>query len=124
MPRIVKYFFAGGCAAAVDIGIFLALISLGLHYWLAAILSFIIATAANLFLSVHFVFPDRRTSRTQAALGVYLISGVGLLLNLFILWIGIEQLGSSPVAAKLTATGLVFFWNYFARKQYVFNVKA
>jgi putative flippase GtrA len=119
--RFVRYFLVGGTAAAVDIGLFLGLISIGWSYQWAGILGFTIATAVNFLLAKRYVFHDRNGKRMQEIVGTYLVSGVGLLLNQFILWICIERILLSALFGKLVATGMVFFWNYFIRNLYVFK---
>ena len=55
--KIVRYFFVGGTAAAVDLLLFglLALV-FGVHWFFAAAISFVPATVVNYLLSIRFVF--------------------------------------------------------------------
>ncbi len=122
--RFARYFLVGGTSAVVDIGLFLILIRLGISYQLAGVLGFIVATAVNFILSKHYVFHDRQGVGFRKMIATYLVSSVGLLLNQLILWIGIEQFFLAPLLAKLVATGMVFFWNYFIRNYYVFKKHA
>ena len=120
---IARYFLVGGAAAAVDIGLFLALAKgLGLPYQPVAAATFILATLVNYVLSVRFVFVSgqRFGKRSEIAL-VYLVSAVGLALNAAILWACVEMAAMGLFAAKIAATGCVFFWNYFARRHLVFG---
>ena len=98
---------------------------IGLQYsaQLAGTVSFILATFVNFLFSKYFVFADRGAAGLQKMLAVYLVSAVGLLLNLLVLWIGMDLLHLLPLISKLAATGLVFFWNYFARNRYVFKTR-
>ena len=49
--QIVRYFFVGGVAAVVDIAVFAALINLlGMHYLVAGMAGFLLATALLLHL--------------------------------------------------------------------------
>lgn len=120
---IVRYFLVGGAAACVDIGLFtLFARQLGWAYQPVAAASFVAATFVNYALSVRYVFESGRrfTRRWEIAL-VYGVSGVGLALNAAILWAGVEIARADLLAAKLAATGMVFFWNYFARRYIVFG---
>ena len=120
---LARYFVVGGVAACVDIGLFMLFAKvLGLPYLRVAVGTFILATLVNYLLSVRFVFLSGRrfTKRWEIAL-VYAVSAIGLVLNAAILWLGVElgHLGLLP--AKLAATGTVFFWNYLARRLFVFG---
>ena len=52
---------------------------------------------------------------------VYMISVVGLVLNLGILTMLIELASMNAMIAKILATGVVFSWNFTARHLWVFN---
>ena len=120
--KIVRYSFAGGIAAVVDIAIFSVFAKiLGYNYLVVAFFSFIIATLVNYIISIKVVFESGvRHTKHKEALLVYFASGVGLFLNLLILYILISILGIEEVSSKMIATGIVFFWNFGIRKYYVF----
>lgn len=120
LTRLIKYFFVGGAAAVVDIGLFLALLSAEASVQAAGTVSFLVATLVNFILARRFVFADRQGGRSRL-IATYAVSFVGLLLNQWVLWIGTERFQWPPLAAKLLATGLVFFWNYGIRNYYVFK---
>ena len=120
---IARYFLVGGAAAVVDIGLFLLLAKgFGLPYQPVAAATFVLATLVNYVLSVRYVFVSgqRFGRRSEIAL-VYLVSAIGLALNAAILWLGVEMAGVGLLASKLAATGAVFFWNYYARRRFVFG---
>ncbi len=107
----------------VDLGIFFVFAKvLGFQYlWVAAI-GFIIATLVNYILSIRHVFKSGiRFTRKQEMLYVYTISTLGLALNQAILFAMVEGLRVELMLSKLTANGCVFFWNYLARRHWVFT---
>lgn len=120
--KIVRYLFVGGIAAMVDITLFAIFAKyLGFNYLLVAFFSFIIATLVNYIISIKIVFVSgTRHAKHKEVFLVYFVSGVGLLLNLLILYILISLLGVEKVSSKIVATVLVFFWNYYARKCFIF----
>jgi putative flippase GtrA len=123
MRGLGRYFVVGGVASAVDIGVFLAFAKyLGLPYLRVAAASFLLATLVNYILSVRFVFVSgqRFRRRWEVAL-VFAVSGAGLAWNALILWGCVELAHLDLLPAKLVATGVVFFWNYFARRMFVFG---
>ena len=121
--RIARYFLVGGAAACVDIGLFWIFAQqLGLPYLRVSAASFIVATLVNYWLSIRFVFVSgaRFRRRWEVAM-VFAVSAVGLAVNQAILALCVESLRFALLPAKLVATGVVFFWNYFARRVLVFG---
>lgn len=121
--KLVRYFFVGGTAAMVDLSLFaLGAKWMSLPYLPVAAGSFIVATLVNYFLSVRFVFESGQRFGKPVEFGlVFLVSALGLAVNQTILWIAVAKLGVELIAAKVSATGVVFFWNYLARRYYIFG---
>jgi len=120
--RLLRYFFVGGAAAAVDIGLFSLFANhLGLPWLPVSICTFLCATLVNYLLSIRFVFESGiRHKKHVEVLGVFAISTLALLVNQVVLYIAIEQLGWHLIFSKVVATGAVFFWNYFGRSKLIF----
>lgn len=120
--RIVKYFFVGGAAATVDIGLFSIFAGyLGWPWVPVSIATFILATLTNYFLSIQFVFESgARHKKHVEVFGVFIVSGLALLVNQIILYLAIEIFGWHLIFSKIVATGAVFFWNYYGRSKFVF----
>ncbi len=122
MIQFIKYFFVGGLAAVIDWLIYWMLIEyFSLFYLQAAFISFIIATLVNYLLSIKWVFKNRRYKKTMEVVLIYIISAVGLIINELFLYVLVELIEMNLLSAKISATGVVFFWNYFARKIFVFK---
>jgi putative flippase GtrA len=120
--KIVKYFFVGGIAAAVDISLFY--LGAGVAQWnymLVGTVSFILATLVNYLLSVRVVFQSgTRFSRLHEVLLIFLVSCAGLVVNQTILYVCISRLAIGILPSKVLATGGVFLWNYHLRSRFVF----
>lgn len=118
-----RYLIAGGCAALVDwLLYYLAVVFLSFHYLLAAIISFIAATALNYYLSKVWVFVGNgRFKRITEISLVYLISAAGLLINILSLSLLIEIYAINFLWSKIIATAVVFIWNFTMRKYFVFK---
>ena len=53
---------------------------------------------------------------------VFAVIGViGLALNEAIMYVGTDLMSLHYMVSKLISTGIVFFWNFFARKVLVFS---
>lgn len=120
--RILRYFFVGGAAAITDISLF----SLFCGYldwpWLpVSIGTFFLATLVNYFLSIRFVFESGiRHKKHFELMGVFIVSSLALIINQAALYITIEISDLNLIVSKIIATGIVFFWNYFGRKNFIF----
>ena len=118
----LKYLLVGGVSALLEWALFaLGLYGFGFHYLLAGTISFVLATAANYFLSIRFVFGTGRRSRRQRIILLYAVSSAGIVINLGFLTIGVDLLEIHPMLAKVFATGLVFGWNFALRYFLVFQ---
>ena len=93
--RIIRYFFVGGTAAIVDIGLFTLFANyLGFPWLPVSICTFTLATLVNYLLSIRFVFDSgARHKKHVEVLGVFAISALALLINQLVLYLAIEQLG-------------------------------
>ena len=120
--RILKYFFVGGFAAVVDVGLFSLFSGLLGWPWIpVSIFTFVLATLINYFLSIKFVFQSGIRHKQQIELcAVFVVSGVALLVNQVILYTAIELFHWHLIVSKILATATVFFWNYFGRSRFVF----
>jgi len=121
--KIVRYFFVGGVAAAVDISLFAIFAGYLKFSWvIVSIITFIIATLVNYFLSIGLVFKSgSRYKKHQEILGVFIVSSLALILNQTFLYLFIEKMNLHLVISKCLTTGMLFLWNYYGRKKFVFQ---
>ena len=123
--KIVRYFFVGGISAFIDIGLFTLFASYLKFPWaIVSVITFIIATLANYLLSIRFVFKSgSKYKKHHEILGVFIISTLALLLNQIFLFFFIEVIDLHLVSSKCLATGILFLWNYYGRKRFIFIKK-
>lgn len=123
--NIVKYFFVGGFAAFINIVIFFLFAKLlGFNYIAVGALAFLVATFANYVLSVKHVFESgARFGKKQELFWVYFVSLIGLGIDTGVLVACVDGFSIELIASKIIAIGVVFFWNYFARKHFIFKTK-
>lgn len=121
--KIVKYFFVGGTAAVVDVGLFFIFAKfLAYNYLFVGFFTFIIATFVNYYLSIRFVFESgKKYKKEKEIILVYIVSASSLALNLFLLYIFHEQFNIDVGISKIIVTGLLFFYNYSVRKLFIFQ---
>jgi putative flippase GtrA len=120
--QIIRYFFVGGVAALIDISIFYVFAQIFQFPWMpVSICSFILATYVNYLLSIKIVFVSDPQKKHKELMGVFLVSGLALIINQLVLYIAIEFLHLPLLNSKVIATGAGFLWNYFGRSIFVFN---
>lgn len=120
MGKFLRYFMVGGVSAAIDFTIYAGLLVVGLHYLVAGALSFVLAVAFNYAASIRFVFRSGYHPKHREIVLIYLVSGVGIVINLAILAASVEWLGLHPLIGKIVGTAAVFGWNFSARYFWIF----
>ena len=119
--KFARYVVVGGASTVVDYAIFAALFYLGLHYLMAAAISFVFAVAFNYYWSIRFVFQTGRHAKHREVLLIYVVSGVGIALNLAILAGLVEWAGLHPLIGKMIGTVIVLAWNFSSRHLWIFT---
>jgi putative flippase GtrA len=129
LQRFTRFLTVGALGTFLDFSLLSLLKALGLPTLLANSLSFSAGVANNFTLNYKWTFADTKRSGWQKQLAQFtLVSLVGLALNnAIILWLEVPfgDLLSQPdygyLPAKVIATGVVVFWNYFANRYWTFN---
>lgn len=119
-----KYFIVGGIAFVVDAGLLWVLTEyMKVHYVLSATLSFTAGLITNYFLSVIWVFIDRKYRSRMTEFFIFSIIGmIGLAINDFFLFLITEIVGIHYMISKMVIVLIVFLWNFFARKYILFHI--
>ena len=104
--KIFRYFFVGGVSAVIDISLFAIFAGYFKFPWaVVSIITFIIATLTNYFLSIRFVFKSgSRYKKHHEILGVF-----------------IEKMNIHLIISKCLTTSMLFLWNYFGRQRFIFS---
>ena len=120
--QMFKYALVGGAAFLLDFSMLFFLTEyIHLYYILSATAAFVAGLLCNYLLSVYWVFDERALSNRLAEFLVFsLIGVVGLLLNDGLIWSLTEMGGMHYLASKVLAAVVIFFWNFFARRQVLF----
>lgn len=116
--QFFRYFGAALVGYIFDFGglIFLKEI-LGLHYLVAATLSFILGLVIVYILSNRYVFGESKIKSRSTEFGLFALIGViGLLILNSLMWVFTDILAFSYVLSKIVATIFVYVWNFLARR--------
>lgn len=119
LKQIYRFFLVGGLSTLIDYACVFVLFKLvHLHYLLACMIAFIIATLFNYWASMRYIFVSRfeATQRWQE-LGIFVsLSIIGLLLTLFLMWLSVEWLSIPVLIAKIVVTVVTMIFNFCSRK--------
>lgn len=129
IKQFISYFCVGGLAAIVEWVMFYVFSSVaGIGYLISTGLAFIFSTTANWFLGRIMTFKENKKYEGKTfkeILLVFAVSGVGLLFNLLLMYLFVTVLGLDTdllkTFSKIMSTGIVFVWNFLARKFWVYN---
>ena len=129
MTRFARFLTVGALGTFLDFGLLTVFKLIGLPTLSANSISFTAGVINNFTLNSRWTFADRRNGNWRAQFVQFLlVSLVGLAINNAILlllevplgaWIGDAAWGYAP--AKIVATGVVVFWNYFANRNWTFR---
>ena len=120
--QLVRSFIVSIIAFIFDFGLMLIMKeTLGMNYLIAATLSYCVGLIVNYFLSILWVFADRKMARRHIEFSFFaIISLVGLAINGGIIAGLVQLLQIDYRLAKIVATVVVFFWNFIVRKKYLY----
>ena len=121
--RFVIYTMIGGASALVDWGLFYLLaIILDINYILSGTISFTLATLFNYFIGITFLFDSTaRFTKQNEILLIFLISLIGLTINLFFLFLFSSWFLLSLMGSKILASVFALVWNSSMRNYYIFK---
>ena len=121
--QLFRYAVVGGISFVVDYGsLWLLTEKAGLPYLWSAAIAFILGLICNYLLSTAWVFGESRIKNAWGEFLAFAIIGViGLGLNELIMYACTDGLGFHYMLSKIVSTGIVFFWNFLARRFLVFK---
>ena len=120
LKKFISYFFVGGAAAIIE-WISFYVVNIFFNYTVATIVAFLLATTFNYFLGKIMTFKDYKQSKKDF-IGVFVVSGIGLLLNLFFMFIFVDIIKIQyEIIDKILSTGFVFMWNYISRRVFIYK---
>ncbi len=93
----------------------------GLFYTLSTMIAFLVATFVNFLLGRKFAFSKKSEGTAKEAFFVFLVSFIGLLINLGLMYLFVSLLFWNEMLSKIFATGIAFFWNFFSRKRLIYK---
>ncbi len=125
ISQIIKYSVVGGISFVADFSVFFVAINfIEVDYLIAGMYSFLVGVFVNYILARKYVFYyHNKVKKTVEIIGVYVISGVGLLIHQVSIYIFVEFIVNDVYMSKILASIIVLLWNYNARRVYLYGEK-
>lgn len=124
MKPIRKFLLLGVLSTLIDYVIYSGAILLGIHYVLAIIVGYGTGLLTNYIIGRNYIFTSghKFKSSKHEFMAVVVIAVLGALFTIAIVkLLSYSLFHMDPLLSRLIAIGVVFFWNYFARKHLVYN---
>ena len=123
--KFFKYSIIGAATALIDWSLFYLMITLmEMHFILSGTISWILATLANYFIGIRFLFNSGiRFNKKEEIILVFFISSVGFSINLASLYALSVWVGLGLMVSKLIASLSALVWNYSMRNHFLFREK-
>jgi putative flippase GtrA len=118
--QLVRFGVVGASGYVVNIGIYSALLALGLHYRGAATGAWVGAVLNNFWWNRHWTFGAREGHAGFQALRFFVVSFVAFLVSLVILTLLVETTSIPKVPAQLIAVTAVTPLNFLGNKLWSF----
>jgi putative flippase GtrA len=94
----------------------------GSHWVVGNLAGFLAGTLMNYVLSVRFVFESRIFLRRDLEVFLtFVVSVVGVAMETLLIHLGYDVMNFDLKLSKIGAAGVVFFWNYGARRFLIFG---
>lgn len=117
-----RYGLMAVVVVSIEVGAFWVLNSpLGVHYLVATNLSLFIGILLNWVGSRYFVFGASKHTPHKEFTLVFVTSLAGVVLQSSTVYFVVEIVKSQPLAGKVLAIVVTFFWNYLIRKHYIYK---
>jgi putative flippase GtrA len=118
--QLAQFCAVGAVGYLINLGVYALLLGAGLHYLLAATLSFFVAVANNYWFNRHWTFRDRKAGVAAQGMRFFLISLASLGANLLLLHVLI-RLGLGKLVGQAIAIVLVTPLNFVGNKLWSFR---
>jgi putative flippase GtrA len=124
--QFVLYGAISVAALALDYGLLIFLTEyVGIYYLVSASISFGAGMMLVYVTSISFIFNERRLASKSLEFTSFAAIGIaGLVLNGVLLWCITTGTPLSYQLAKVPTAGIVFLFNYFARRNLLFSARS
>jgi len=122
MKQFSGFFILGALSTIIDLVIYSFFISISFNYIIAIVLGYSGGFLFNFYIGRKYIFKNGSKFKfSQEFIYTLLIVIMGLLLNILIVYLFNQYSDIDLIISRVVAIVLVFFWNYFARKIFIYH---
>ena len=121
--QVLRFGVVGAVTATIDYIILYILVEyFVVNYLFATAIGFFVGSTLNYALSLFYVFEGGRFNTKFSEFSVFIIfTALGLALNHFIMWLGVDVIESNYLLIKIVSLVLVTLFNFLTKKFIVFK---
>jgi dolichol-phosphate mannosyltransferase len=117
--HFTKFAIVGAIGVVVNEGLLILIKSTGVYFLTAGAVAIEVSILSNFVLNDLWTFKDRRTGSAAVRLVKFnALMIAGLVLNLAVLYAGVDYFGMAPEVANLVGIGAAFFLRYALSVKY------
>lgn len=122
VKKFFKYSIVGVLGTIIDFSTLIIQVEiLKFNIYLSILLSFMLAASVNHIINRNFTFKSTNPHIKQEYLKFILVSLVGVITNLCIIYILSDILRVHYIVSKILATSIVLLWNFLMNYHWTFN---
>lgn len=120
--QLAKFCVVGAIGYAINLAVYASLIHGGVHYLVAATVSFLVAVTSNYTWNRLWTFRDRRGGVAAQGVRFFVVAVASLLANLLVLHV-LVRLGAGKLSGQAIAIVLVTPLNFLGNKLWSFRLR-
>lgn len=120
--QLAKFCVVGAIGYAINLAVYASLIHGGVHYLVAATVSFLVAVTSNYTWNRLWTFRDRRGGVAAQGVRFFAVAVASLLANLLVLHV-LVRLGAGKLSGQAIAIVLVTPLNFLGNKLWSFRLR-
>lgn len=121
LQNFLRFCVVGALGVLIDMGItFSCKEWIKMNKYVANAIGFLVAASSNFFLNRWWAFQSTSADISIQYIKFVTIASLGLLMNTFIIYLLTDKLRWNFYISKITAMGLVTFWNFFMNYLFTF----
>ncbi|MCM3654660.1 GtrA family protein [Metabacillus litoralis] len=120
MKRLLKFGTVGIFNTLITIGSFMLLLSVGVNYLLANIISYGLGVINSYYWNKNWVF-EAMPGQKNLFLKFVVVNLITLLINTLSLYLLVDHLGIHPIIGQFISTGIGMVINYLLNKRWTFK---
>ncbi|TRZ93067.1 MAG: GtrA family protein [Rhodocyclaceae bacterium] len=121
LRQFTRFTGVGFISAAGHYGLLITLVQgMGVEPVRASVAGALLGAWINYVMNYRYTFRSRQRHRESVA-KFAVVAAVGLLLNTFFMWLGVDVLNAYYLLSQVVTTVLVLFWSFGANRYWTFR---